>query len=302
MKASFIGLGNMGAPMALNLLKGGVDLGVYNRNKEKAIPIVKAGAKLLEKPADAFAHAPIVFTMVANDEALHAITEGTEGLLAGAREGSVHVSLSTISPETANKLAALHKQKGVDFVSAPVFGRPDVAAKGALWICSAGEKEAKFKAEPFLKMLGKSIYDFGFKPEAANIVKLIGNFTILSVVEMLSEAFALAEKHGIETKEIYNLLTQSLYPSPVFLTYGKLILDQAFSPPGFQLPLGLKDINLFLDAAEAVDVSSPLANLLHDRLITSVAKGRGDLDWSAISMISRENAGLNNKSKGCCHD
>lgn len=293
-KASFIGLGSMGAPMALNLLKGGVGLGVYNRSKEKTASIVKAGAKLLEQPSEAFAHAPIVFSMVANDQALHAITEGTDGLLAGARKGSIHVSLSTISPETASKLAALHKQKGVDFVSSPVFGRPDVAAKGALWICVAGEKEAKIKAEPFLKLLGKNIYDFGYKPEAANMVKLIGNFMILSVVEMLSEAFALGEKHGIETKGIYNLFTQTLFPSPVFLTYGKIILDRAFSPPGFQLPLGLKDINLFMQAAEAVGVSSPLANLLHDRLITSLAKGREDLDWSAISLISRENAGLDN--------
>ena len=291
-KASFIGLGHMGKPMALNLLKAGVDLGVYNRSKDKTAPMTEAGAKLLENPCDAFKHAPIVFSMVANDDALFAITEGTNGLLKEAKPGFIHVSLSTVSPDTTSKLAAIHEQKGVSFVASPVFGRPDVAAKGALWICIAGKQEAKKKIEPLLRLMGKSIYDFGSKPDAANVVKLIGNFMILSVVEMLSEAFALGEKHGVETELLYNLFTQTLFPSPVFLTYGKLILDQAFKPPGFQLPLGLKDLNLFLRTAEAVNISSPLANLLHDRLLTSLAKGRGDLDWSAISIISRENAGL----------
>lgn len=291
-KASFIGLGSMGAPMALNLLKNGVDLAVYNRSKEKTAPLIEAGAKLLESPREAFKHASIVFSMVANDEALHEITEGKNGLLEGAKPGCIHVSSSTVSPETTSRLAGIHTQKGVGFLAAPVFGRPDVAAKGNLWICVAGEKEAKVKAEPFLKHFGKSIYDFGNKPEKANHVKLMGNFMILAVVEMMSEVFAYGEKQNIDTKAIYDLFTQTLFPSPVFSTYGKLILDRAFSPPGFQLPLGLKDLNLFLHSAEAANVSSPLANLLHDRLITSMAKGREDLDWSAISLLSREDAGL----------
>jgi len=291
-KISFIGLGNMGTPMAFNLLKGGLELAVYNRSKEKAAPLVKAGAKLLSHPSEAFKHAPIAFSMVANDHALFDITEGPNGLLAGAKPGSIHVSLSTISPETSTKLETLHKEKGLHYLAANVFGRPDVAAKAALWICIAGEKEAKTKAEPFLKFIGKSIYDFGSKPEMANNVKLAGNFMILAVIELLSEVFAFGEKHGIDPKDLYKLFTESLFPSPVFSTYGKIILDKAFSPAGFKLPLGLKDLNLFLDSAESVNYSSPLANLLHDKLLTSMAKGREDLDWSSISLISRENAGL----------
>jgi 3-hydroxyisobutyrate dehydrogenase-like beta-hydroxyacid dehydrogenase len=294
LKASFLGLGHMGMPMAFNLLKNGVDLAAWNRSKEKASPLIEADAKLLEHPCDAFAHAPIVFSMVANDQALYAITEAANGLLESAKPGCIHVSLSTVSPETTRKLTALHNQKGADFLSAPVFGRPDVAAKGALWVCIAGKKEAKIEASPFLKMFGKSIHDFGSIPEAANHVKLTGNFLILSVIELLSEAFAYGEKQGIDPKDLYTLFTETLFPSPVFITYGKLILEQTFSPPGFQLPLGLKDLNLFLHSAEAANIPSPLANLLHDRLITSLAKGRDHLDWSAISLISRENAGLKN--------
>jgi 3-hydroxyisobutyrate dehydrogenase-like beta-hydroxyacid dehydrogenase len=291
-KASFMGLGSMGMPIASNLLKEGIELSVFNRSKDKTTPLVKAGAKLLEHPSDAFKHAPIVFSMVANDQALQEITVGAHGLLEGAKPGCIHVSLSTVSPETTKQLAKIHKEKGVDLLASPVFGRPDVAAKQALWICLAGDASAKKQAEPFLKLIGKSIHDFGSNPEAANIVKLIGNFTILSVVEMLSEAFAMGEKSGIKSQDIYNLLTQTLFPSPVFLTYGKLIHEQAFNPAGFKLALGLKDLNLFLQSSEAAKVSSPLANLLHDRLITSLAKGRSELDWSAISLISRENAGL----------
>jgi 3-hydroxyisobutyrate dehydrogenase-like beta-hydroxyacid dehydrogenase len=290
-KASFIGLGNMGTPMAYNLLHAGIDLAIYNRSKEKTDPFVQAGAKLLEHPCDAFAHATIVFSMVANDKALFDISCGTKGLLEGAKPGCIHVSHSTVSPDTTSKLSELHKEKGVEFVACPVFGRPDVAAKGVLWICTAGQEEAKKQVEPFLKIFGKNIYDFGEKPEAANIVKLIGNFTILSTIELLSEAFTLGEKCGIKKEDLYTLLTQTLYPSPVFLTYGKLVKDQVFRPAGFRLSLGLKDLELFMRTATDAKVSSPLANLLHDRLLTSLAKGREDLDWSAISMISRENAG-----------
>ena len=286
LKASFIGLGSMGSPMAFNLLKQGVELGVYNRSKEKATPLVEAGAKLLNHPSDAFKHAPIVFSMVANDQALEAITESADGLLENAYPGCIHVSSSTVAPATTHKLMLKHKEKGVLFVSAPVFGRPDAAARQELWICMAGDDAAKKKVQPLLSMMGKKIYDFGDKPEAANAVKLAGNFMILSVIEMLSEAFAFVQKSGVKPEQLHTFLTETLFPSPVFQNYGKLIMQQKFSPAGFKLALGLKDINLFLNTAKSLDLSSHFAQELQKLLLISLDKGREEMDWSAISLLS----------------
>lgn len=287
-KMSFIGLGNMGAPMAFNLLKHGVELSVYNRSKEKAEPLIKAGAKLLMHAKDAFKAGTIVFSMLANDQALVEVTEGSEGILAGAKPGCIHVSLSTVSPETTRKLAKLHEEHQVSFISAPVFGRPEAAAKQELAICMAGHEAAKRQVEPLLLMIGKKTYDFGSKPEAANAVKAAGNFMILSAIEMMSEAFAFVEKHGVEPKAVYTLLTETLFSAPVFINYGKLILNEEFSPAGFKMNLGLKDLNIFLREADKLKTSCPFANLLKERLLESIEKGRTDLDWSAISILSKE--------------
>lgn len=284
LKASFIGLGNMGSAMAPNLLKQGVELAVYNRSKEKALSLVEAGAKLLNHPNEAFNHAPVVISMVANDQALIDISknllEGAEGCI---KKGCIHISCSTVSPETTKKLALQHQEKGVEFVAAPVFGRPEVAAKHELWICIAGNEAAKKQATPFLNMLGKKIYDFGDKPEAVNVVKLSGNFMILSIIEMMGEAFAVAEQNGINPEMLHAFLADSLFPSPVFQTYGKLIVSKKFSPAGFALTLGKKDLNLFLDAAK--DAKTPLADVLKNQLEESIKKGRSDMDWSAISLL-----------------
>ncbi len=288
LKASFIGLGSMGSPMALNLLKHGVELGVYNRTKEKSIPLVEAGAKLLDHPSEAFKHAPIVLSMLAHDRALEDIVEGIDGLLEGASPGCIHISSSTVGPATTQKLALKHKKKGVHFIAAPVFGRPEAAARQELWICMSGDGAAKKRAEPLLNMIGKKIYDFGDKPEAANAVKLAGNFMILSAIEMLGEAFAFAQKNDVDPTQLHAFLTETLFPSPVFLNYGKIIIQQKFSPAGLKLPLGLKDINLFLDAAKSLDLNSPFAQALQKQLLISLDKGREEMDWSAISLLASE--------------
>ncbi len=287
-KASFIGLGSMGFPMAFNLLKQGVELGVYNRSKDKAAPLLEAGAKLLDHPSDAFKHAPMVFSMVANDQALEDVTEGAHGLLEGAHPGCIHVSSSTVAPATTHKLMIKHQEKGVHLIAAPVFGRPDVAARQELWICTAGDEEAKKKADPLLKMMGKQIYDFGDKPEAANAVKAAGNFMILSVIEMLGEAFAFVQKNDVKPEQLYTFLTETLFPSPVFLNYGRLIIQQKFKPAGFKLALGLKDLNLFLNSAKSLQLSTPLAQQLQKQLLISLDKGREEMDWSAISLLALE--------------
>lgn len=288
LKASFIGLGNMGVPMAFNLLKGGVELSIYNRTREKAEPLIKAGAKFLEKPGDAFKESPIVFSMLTNDEALVEVTEGKGGILEGAGKGCLHISLSTVAPDTIKKLMVKHHDKHAELITATVFGRPDVAERGELWICVAGNEEAKKQAAPFLQMMGKKIYDFGTSPEMANVVKISGNFMILSVIEMLGEAFALVKKNGIDPEQFISFMTDSLFPSPVYRTYGKIISQEEFTPPGFKMNLGLKDLNLFLSASEKFSLDLPFAKILEEQMLTSLEKGREGMDWSAISLLPQE--------------
>lgn len=280
---AFIGLGNMGMAMARNILKK-FPLFVYNRSPEKATPIVHEGAQLLNSPSEAFQKATIAASMVANDKALEELTLGKDGLLTSIKPGCIHISMSTVAPETSAKLDVLHRNKGAFFVAAPVFGRPDVAAAAKLWICMAGNSQAKKQIEPILKLMGQRVEDFGEDPQTANIVKLSGNFLILSVIESLGEVTKLAEKNGIDKEKLVNFFAETLFPSPVYKTYGKIVATAAFKPPGFKMTLGLKDMNLVHDAADAAGVDLPIAFLLRHLLQEGIEQGRGDFDWSAITL------------------
>lgn len=287
--AGFIGLGNMGFPMASNLIKHQVKLAVYNRSKDKANELIKQGATFCDTPQSLFQKTPLVFSMVANDDALRDVTKN---LLEGAKPGAIHVSMSTVSPMLIKELEEVHQEKGVNLLSAPVFGRPEAAVAQKLWICLAGEEKAKEQARPLLEFMGQKVYDFGVDPVQANTVKLSVNFLILSVVESLSEAFAFAKKDGVDLATLNTLLTDFLFPSPITKAYGQILVSQKFEPAGFKMELGLKDINLLLKAADTLKVPMPIASLLHDRLMTGMANNRGQMDWSAIALSSFKDAGI----------
>lgn len=289
---AFIGLGNMGLPIASNLFKNDVKLYVYNRTKEKMDPLIAQGAIPLESPSEAFNKCNIVFSMVANDQALSSITTGDKGLLKNAKPGCIHVSMSTVSPQLCQELEKKHEEKGANYLAAPVFGRPEMADEAKLAICLAGKPVAKMKIKPILSFIGQVTYDFGEKPETANSVKLAGNFLILNVVEALSEAFAFVQKSGVEPQDFFTFLTETLFPSPVYKNYGNIIINQQFYPPGFKMDLGLKDIDLLLRSADHLKVPLPIAGILHDRLMTGLANNRENLDWSAIAMTEMEEAGI----------
>ena len=287
----FIGLGSMGFPMARNLLKSGFSVTVYNRTAAKAQPLVQEGAQVVSAPCDVLAPGSVVITMVSNDQALEEVVWGPRGLGEKLAPGHVHISMSTISPETSKKLAAFHQQKGGHYVVATVSGRPEAAETQKLWIFLAGVTSAKQKIEKILKVLGQRIFDVGEDPTHGNIIKLCGNFLILSAVEAMSEAFAFAQKNGLSPKMVAQVFTESLFACPVYQIYGRNVTE-AFFKPGFLLNLGLKDINLLRASAEQTKVPMPLASLLHQRLLTAMAKGRENLDWSAIALSSLEDAGL----------
>ena len=290
MKIGFIGLGNMGFAMAANLLKAGHDLTVYNRTTEKAQPLVAQGARRAANVMDACAG--IVITMLADDQALESVTFQEKGILESLREGCIHMSCSTISVALSDKLTSAHTQRGQHFVSAPVFGRPEAAATAKLYVVASGDPASLDKCQPIFDAIGQRAFRFGHKPSFANLVKLSGNFLIMSVIESLSEAFALIGKAGIDQREYLEFLTSSLFNAPIYKTYGNLMIEKKFQPAGFVAPLGLKDVRLALQAAESLRVALPLGDIVRNRLLTLLANGGETLDWSAISQLPARDAGL----------
>lgn len=288
---TFIGLGAMGEPMASSVLRSGVALTVYNRSRERTAPLATAGAKVADSVAAAVTPGGVAITMLANDAALLDVTLGESGVADRLGAGGLHISMSTVSPETSRHLAAEHAKRGSLWLSAPVFGRPEAAAAQKLWICQSGPADAKARAKPLLQAMGQAIHDFGEEPGAANVVKLSGNFLILSAVEAMAEALTLAEKSGIDRQALAGFLGQTIFNCPIYQNYGRILAAQTYEPAGFKLELGMKDVRLVRDAAESATVPMPLADLLHARLLTSLAKGRGQLDWTAIEMVSAEDAG-----------
>jgi 3-hydroxyisobutyrate dehydrogenase-like beta-hydroxyacid dehydrogenase len=291
MKVGFIGLGNMGAGMAANLLKAGHELTVYNRTSEKTRPLAEQGARAASDPAEA-AGGDVVFTMLADDNAVEQVVFGEKGILASLQPAAVHVSSSTISVALAERLTAAHETKGQQFISAPVFGRPEAAAAAKLFVVVAGQPDAVEKCMPLLSAIGQRTFRFGEKPSSANLVKLSGNFLIASVIESLSEAMALVGKAGLDQHEYLEFLTSTLFTAPVYKTYGGLIAERKYQPVGFAAPLGLKDVRLALAAGEQFRVPLPLASLIRDRFLTLLARGGESLDWVAISRVAAEEAGL----------
>ena len=288
----FIGLGSMGLPIATNLIESGYRLRVYNRTLQKAQPLVDKGAELGKSPADVVEPGGIVISMLANDQALEDVVLGENGILEKLGNGGIHISMSTISPTTAQNLAQQHEQKGTHYLAAPVFGRPDAAAARKLWICLSGNGAAKERVLPLLNVLGQKVFDFGEQVSAANVVKLSGNFLIISAIEAMAEAFTLAEKNGIDRNQVAELFGQTLFACPIYQNYGRMIAQEQYEPAGFKLALGLKDVELALQTAKESQMPMPFASLVRDRLISSIAKGRGDIDWTGLALGVSEDAGL----------
>jgi 3-hydroxyisobutyrate dehydrogenase-like beta-hydroxyacid dehydrogenase len=173
-----------------------------------------------------------------------------------------------------------------------VFGRPDVAAAGQLFVIAAGDPGSVQAVAPVLEAIGKKTFVVSDRPPDANLVKLSGNFLLASVIEALGEAMALADKGGLDRRRYLEILTSTLFDVPVYKNYGGLIASRKFEPAGFAAPLGHKDIRLALAAAEDLRVPMPLASLLHDRFVTLLANDGGNLDWSAIGDIPSLDAGI----------
>lgn len=292
MRVAFIGLGAMGLPMARNLIQAGHDVQVYNRSPGPAQELADGGARLMDSPAEAAGDAEALLTMLSDDAALEAVLFGEGGAFHTLPVGSMHISMSTVSVAMARRLTAAHATAGQQFVSAPVFGRPEAAADARLWVVAAGAPGAVERCRPLLEAVSQGLFVVGVEPEKANLVKIAGNFTIVGVMETLGEAFALLRKSGVDPHAFLELLNGALYKSPIYESYGRLIAAERYEPAGFKLSLGLKDVRLALAAADEANVPMPLASLARDRYLSALAHGEGELDWSALARGVARDAGL----------
>jgi 3-hydroxyisobutyrate dehydrogenase-like beta-hydroxyacid dehydrogenase len=281
----------MGTGIAKSLLLAGHRVAVYNRTRERAEALRKNGAAVAGSVAEA-CRGDAVLTMLADDAAVEEVVFGDSGVLKSLPRGRVHISLSTISVALSDRLAAEHARMGQEFVAAPVFGRPEAAEAAKLAIVAAGPKAAIERCKPVWDAMGQKLFVVGEQQSKANVVKLTGNFLIATVLESLSEALAFARKSGVDAAALLDFLTSTLFNAPVYKTYGGLIVEGKHDQVGFALPLGLKDVRLVLQAADARAVPMPIASVLRDRFLTALARGHEHSDWSIIGQVAAEDAGL----------
>jgi 3-hydroxyisobutyrate dehydrogenase-like beta-hydroxyacid dehydrogenase len=292
MDIGFIGLGTMGSRIAANLLKAGHKVRAWNRERAPVDALARLGATPVSTAREAFS-GDAVFSMLADDAAVHAVIDP---LLDGAPKGLVHVNMATISVALARDLAARHGDHGVFYVAATVFGRPELAAAAKLTIVAAGDQGAIARVQPLLDVIGQRTWVMGAQPERANVVKLAGNLMLGAAVEAMAEASAMASRYGIAPGDFLKVLTNGVFASPAYQTYGDAIANQRYDPPGFKLSLTLKDLRLALAAAEEVSAPMPLADVVHESLLEAFARGDGERDLAALARVSMRRAGLEESS------
>lgn len=292
-KIGFIGLGNLGAPIAKNLIAAGYHLQVYNRTISKADELDQSSITKCSSPAEAAKFVNFIVTVLANDAVLTETVSGDEGILKTLPKDAIHISMSTIAPDTADALAKVHQESGSHYLASPVFGRPEAAAAKMLWVCVSGDAKIKEAAKPVLETVSQGVVDFGELTAAANVVKLSGNFMILASMEMMAEAYTLAEKFGVDRTRVAEFFGNTLFNAPIFKNYGKTIAEKKYEPVGFTSQLGYKDASLVFKLSQQSQTPMPIANVVHNRMLTALAKGWTERDWAeAISRGVTDDAGI----------
>jgi 3-hydroxyisobutyrate dehydrogenase-like beta-hydroxyacid dehydrogenase len=291
----FVGLGNMGAAMAANLAAAGRRVIAYVRRPDQ---ISKLEALGLNPTTDIgnLIDCEVVITMLPDDDAVREVAFGRgddelEGLAARLMPGAIHLSMSTISTAAASLLASEHARYGQGYVAAPVFGNPDAAKARQLYIVAAGVPADVERCRPILDALGQRTFVVGADPGEANLVKLLGNMMSATALEMLGEVVAVVRKRGLDPQPFIDIMTSTMFGGRAHKIYGDKIARQTYAP-GFVLPLVLKDVRLALAEAEKAGVPMPSVGVVRDRLITGIARGYGELDWTALGLVAAEEAGL----------
>jgi 3-hydroxyisobutyrate dehydrogenase-like beta-hydroxyacid dehydrogenase len=283
-RIGFLGLGEMGRPMAARLLAAGYEVTVWNRSAGPGKELVASGARSANAAAEAFG-CDIAISMLANDAATREVIGGA--IASGARP-RIHANMATISVALAEELAASHAAVGVTYVASPVFGRPEAAQAGQLNILAAGDPAAVAELEPVFRAMGKAVWPVGDKASAANAVKIGGNLMLACAIEAMGEGAGIAEGHGVPAARFLEIMTETLFGAIAYRGYGAMIGAKRFEPAAFKLPLGLKDVNLALEAAGGVGKDLPFGTALRARFESAIASGLSDKDWSAIGGLAVE--------------
>jgi 3-hydroxyisobutyrate dehydrogenase-like beta-hydroxyacid dehydrogenase len=286
MRVAFLGLGQMGRAMAANLVAAGHEVRAWNRTKGKT----PAGAREAGSVREAASGAEVAITMLADDSAVEGVSRD---LLESLPRGAIHCGMSTVSIQLSRRLLSQHAERGQGYVAAPVYGRPEAAQARKLFIVTGGSREALARCKPLFDALGQGMVEMGEVPEHASLMKICGNFVIASLIEMFGEAFTLGEKAGLDPQALSAALTRILFAgAPIPSGYAARVTATDFEPAAFSMPLGLKDVTLALKASEELRVPLPLASLLRDHFLASLAKGREKWDWGGMAAVIREEAGL----------
>ena len=292
---SFIGLGGMGAAMARRLA-GHFELVLFDLDPAKATTVKGEKVTIASSASEAVRPGGILITMLPDDRAVLAVVAGENGAAARLGRGGLHINTSTVSPDVSRALSAIYEGYGGSYVAAPVWGRPPAAESGKLVCSLAGPAQAKQRATPYLDILTYKIQDFGEEAYRANVAKIIGNFLVAAAIEALGEGLTIAEKHGLNRHDLIELLVGTIFDCRIYKTYGPLVAAQKSGPAGFTAELGHKDLKLVRQVAAEVGVPVPFQNIIENRLIATIAKGRGKEDWSALSWLAAEDAGLSRPS------
>ena len=281
----------MGSGMVRNLLRAGHAVVVFNRSRDKAEALVADGVRIADSPGGACRESEAVMTMVADDHAVEQIVFGENAIASALPAGAIHISCSTIGTALARRLAAEHQRRGQKYLSAPVFGRPEAAESKNLLVVAAGAADLVERCGPLFDAIGRQTFVVGSDPSQANAAKLCGNFMIAAMLEAFGEAFATLRKAGVPPHAFLEVMS-TLFGSPVYANYGRLVADEKFEPAGFALRLGLKDVRLLLETADEFAAPMPLARLIRDHLLSAMAHGQADLDWSSVTRVAARSAGV----------
>ena len=295
----FVGLGHMGTAMAANLAAAGYRVIAYVRRPDQVDGLAALGLKPTTEIANLL-NCDVVISMLPDDTAVRDVVHGREdlgigGLASGLKSGAIHLSMSTISTSTASDLAKEHARHGQGYVAAPVFGNPAAAKARQLFIVAAGTLADVERCQPLFGALGQKTFLIGTDPGHANLIKLLGNMMTATTLEMLGEVVAVARKRGLDPKSFIDIMTSTMFGGRAHQIYGDKIVRQSYAA-GFVMPLVLKDVRLALAEAENAGAPMPSVNVVRDRLITGIARGHADLDWSALGLIAAEEAGLNQQN------
>lgn len=279
MKIAFLGLGKMGVPVVDRLLRGGHEVAVWNRTPKSPGELGIPTATFSPSIGGAVAGCEVAFTMLADDVATETVVFGKNGVLAAMSERSIHISLGTLSVPLSRQLAQAHANARQHFLAAPVFGRPNVAAEGRLWIIAAGDPLSLERTRPLLSEIGRGLTVVGEQPWQAHAAKLAGNIMITSMIQSLSEAFVFASANGLDRDLFLKIINEALFQSPLYLNYGRMMLHPP-EHPGATVYLGAKDTRLFREAAEDASIRLGLAEYLHDQFNAAIQAGMGSMDWA----------------------